>query len=175
MSTMLRGLSGRSTAFKAAGSRRAAPPAAPQQLQRQRAATGVCRGVEASVAAAVTQQAIAYAVVLGAEGAFSYTQTPAGDRGRPQIPLVGAGVAGTAAAIALVKLSGDSPASVAGLAVGLLTSGAMMAVAVKRALDLEYDDGDWPGPKAWPAGMALISFFALSAFWQALFPLVFGK
>jgi hypothetical protein len=33
----------------------------------------------------------------------------------------------------------------------------------------EYDDGDFPGPKAWPAGMALISFFALAAFAQALY------
>lgn len=32
----------------------------------------------------------------------------------------------------------------------------------------EQDDTDWPGPKAWPAGMALISFFALNVFIQAL-------
>lgn len=32
-----------------------------------------------------------------------------------------------------------------------------------------------PGPKAWPAGMSLISFFELSVFWQAIFPLIFGK
>lgn len=38
----------------------------------------------------------------------------------------------------------------------------------RRALDVEYDDGDWPGNKAWPAGMVLVSFFLLAAFMQAL-------
>ena len=32
----------------------------------------------------------------------------------------------------------------------------------------EQDDSDWPGPKAWPATMGLISFFALNVFIQAL-------
>jgi hypothetical protein len=31
------------------------------------------------------------------------------------------------------------------------------------------------GPKAWPATMGLISFFALSVYWQALFPILSGK
>lgn len=45
----------------------------------------------------------------------------------------------------------------------------MFAACVDRVRKLEYSDGDWPGPKAWPSGMALISFFALSVFWQSLF------
>ena len=32
----------------------------------------------------------------------------------------------------------------------------------------EPNEFEWPGPKAWPVGMCLISFFALNAFIQAL-------
>lgn len=80
------------------GARRAlaAPQLAPRAARTSRAAAHVCRSVDASVAAAVTQQALAYAVVLGAEGAFSYANVPEGDKGRPSVPLVGAGIAGTA-------------------------------------------------------------------------------
>ena len=32
----------------------------------------------------------------------------------------------------------------------------------------EDDPKDWPGPKAWPATLALISFFAVNVFGQVL-------
>ncbi len=36
---------------------------------------------------------------------------------------------------------------------------------------MRADNGeDWPGNKAWPAVLALISFFSLAAFAQALLP-----
>jgi hypothetical protein len=53
-------------------------------------------------------------------------------------------------------------------AVGLLGAGASMYVCARRTLDLTYDDAGWPGPKAWPATMGLICFFAASVFAQAL-------
>ncbi|KIY97390.1 hypothetical protein MNEG_10573 [Monoraphidium neglectum] len=174
MPATLQSLGARGTAFKAATSGRASLSSRPQQAQQQRRAP-VCHGLEPSVAAAVTQQAIAYAVTLGAEGAFSYTSVPAGDKGRPQIPLIGAGVAGTAVAVALVKGGGDGPLASAGLILGFAVAGAMLAASAKRAVDLEYTDGDWPGPKVWPATMGLISFFALSVFWQAFFSAAFAK
>ena len=39
--------------------------------------------------------------------------------------------------------------------------------AAMRAADDDDATPDWPGPKAWPGGMCLISFFALCAFIQA--------
>lgn len=54
-----------------------------------------------------------------------------------------------------------------GLVVGLGVSSYMMYYNIKRAVDLKYDDGDWPGPKAWPGTMGLISFFAVTVFLQA--------
>jgi hypothetical protein len=54
-----------------------------------------------------------------------------------------------------------------GLVVGLGVSSYMMYYNIKRAVDLKYDDGDWPGPKAWPGAMGLISFFAVTVFLQA--------
>jgi hypothetical protein len=55
-----------------------------------------------------------------------------------------------------------------GLVVGLGVSSFMMYYNIKRAMDLKYDDGDWPGPRAWPSSMGLISFFAVTVFLQAL-------
>jgi hypothetical protein len=52
--------------------------------------------------------------------------------------------------------------------VGVVSCAALIFINIKRASDLEYTDNDFPGPKAWPAGMTLLSFFALSAFFQAL-------
>lgn len=55
-----------------------------------------------------------------------------------------------------------------GFAVGLVGSGAMMYYTGKRTADTEFDDNSFPGMKAWPAGMCLISFFAFNVFFQAL-------
>jgi hypothetical protein len=44
----------------------------------------------------------------------------------------------------------------------------MMAYCIKRVTETKGDETDWPGPKAWPATMGLISFFALNVFIQAL-------
>jgi hypothetical protein len=55
-----------------------------------------------------------------------------------------------------------------GLVVGAGVAGYMVFYNAVRARDLQYDDRDFPGPKVWPAGMGLISFFALAVFMQAL-------
>lgn len=123
--------------------------------------------LETTVAEAVTQQATAFALVLAAEAAFSRSNVPESDPGAPSVPLVAAGVGGTLAAAALVGNGGGLIPTI-GLVVGLGVSGFMMYVNIQRALNLQYDDGDWPGPKAWPGGMGLISFFAVTVFLQAL-------
>jgi hypothetical protein len=59
----------------------------------------------------------------------------------------------------------QTPAEIA----GLFISGAIMAYYVKRALDVTDKTGsEWPGPKASPAGMALVAFFCLNIFIQGL-------
>jgi hypothetical protein len=60
-------------------------------------------------------------------------------RGPPPLPPV------TPQAVALVSGGGDSPLATAGLAVGLLTSAAMLFVSARRVAELEYNDNDWPG------------------------------
>jgi hypothetical protein len=146
---------------------RAAPaasrPAALPSLRRGRAALAPpTRALSPDAASAVAQQAVAFAIVLAGEAAFSRSQVPASDPGRPAVPVVAGGVAGSVVAAALLKAG-----SGAGIAVGLASSGAMMVASVLRAVRLQTDDDDWPGPKAWPAGMALIAFFALMSFVQA--------
>jgi hypothetical protein len=52
-------------------------------------------------------------------------------------------------AVALVSAGGDSALSLVGLAVGLATSAVMFYICVRRTIDLEYNDGDWPGGFPW--------------------------
>jgi hypothetical protein len=140
--------------------------ARPQPLHHSRRALAPpARAVPAEAAAAVAQQAIAFAAVLAGEAAFSRTQVPASDPGSPSVPVVAGGVAGSVGAALLLKAGAGS----VGVVVGLVSSGAMVAASVLRALRLQAENDDWPGYKAWPLGMALISFFALMSFVQTAF------
>lgn len=57
------------------------------------------------------------------------------------------------------------PTQVAGLAV----STAIFAFYLKRSIDVRDPTGQaWPGPKASPAGMALVAFFCFNIFLQGL-------
>lgn len=58
--------------------------------------------------------------------------------------------------------------STAACVAGGLSAAALLAVFVQRIKATPYDPSDWPGAKAWPAGMTLISFFELAVFTQAL-------
>jgi hypothetical protein len=51
---------------------------------------------------------------------------------------------------------------------GLAASVAMLAYYGLRTKDTPYDPREWPGAKAWPASMVLVSFFMLAAFQQGL-------
>eukprot|EP00775_Hariotina_reticulata_P011014 gene11014-11168_t len=124
--------------------------------------------LEPSVAEAVTQQATAFAIVLAGEALFSRNNIPESDKGRPEVVPVAAGVGAALAASVLVGQGGGGFLPAVGLVLGLVGSGAMVYYNVQRFQNLQYNDGDWPGPKAWPGGMGLISFFAVNVFFQAL-------
>lgn len=124
----------------------------------------ITAGLEPSSVLAVSQQAIAYIAVVGGEAAYTGI-TKEKPQGKPAlIPTV----AGTGAILTAVLLSQIEAVQTVGFAVGLLATGAMMAIYAQRFKDTEYDALDWPGAKSWPAVMCLISFFAFSAFGQAL-------
>jgi hypothetical protein len=73
----------------------------------------------------------------------------------------------TLQAAALVGNGGGLIPSI-GLVVGLVAAGYSMYANIQRARALQYDDGDFPGPRAWPSGMGIISFFAVCVFLQAI-------
>lgn len=66
--------------------------------------------------------------------------------------------------------TGMGPLVTMGLITGFIGSAAMMYYNGIRVADTVDEDiaPDWPGPKAWPATMVLISFFALNVFLQGL-------
>ena len=70
----------------------------------------------------------------------------------------------------LLSLGGDSPSNgttnTVACLLGLSVSIYMFYQYIIRIKDTPYDPNDWPGAKAWPATMALISFFILAAFAQ---------
>ena len=69
---------------------------------------------------------------------------------------------------AAAAASQDGFVCTAGCAVGALAGAAMLSVMIQRALKTPFNPNDFPGAKAWPATMGLISFFSLAVFWQAL-------
>ncbi|DBB11913.1 TPA: hypothetical protein ACH3X3_006053 [Trebouxia sp. C0006] len=104
--------------------------------------------------------------ILG-EAAFTRSQLPDGAKGRPSIiPTVGAAAA-FAATVGLLNAAGPDGAK-AGLALGTLTSLALIVLYAKRAVDTEGDPAAWPGPKAWPASLILVSFFSVNICFGAL-------
>lgn len=102
-------------------------------------------------------------VVLG-EGLYQRALIPATAPGRPALPVVVGGAAAVAAATALLNTGLDTPA----LVLGGVASAGLLAACVQRALAVQGRPGDWPGPQAWPATLALISFFSVNIFFQAL-------
>eukprot|EP00798_Chlamydomonas_sp_ICE-L_P007305 gene7305-422_t len=126
--------------------------------------------VELSVATAITQQALAYVAVLGGEAAYTRTQLEATNKGRPEIVPVAAAAAGTLVGTAIVN-SGIESIAPLGCITGMIAAGAMMYYTATRIQDTTDDEDsipDWPGPKAWPSTMCLISFFQLMVFFQGL-------
>lgn len=123
--------------------------------------------LDGTAATSVIQQGVAFAAVLAAETAYTRTKVPEADPGRPELVPCALGVGSVAGSTALVAL-GSGLLQTVGLATGLASSIALFFYQLKRFRDLEYTDREWPGPKAWPAGMALISFFALNVFLQGL-------
>lgn len=116
---------------------------------------------------AVTQQCGSFIFTILGEAAFTRSQLPEGAKGRPSIiPTVGAAL-GFAVTVGLLNAAGPDGAK-AGLAVGTLTSLFLIALYAKRAVDTEGDPDEWPGPKAWPASLILVSFFSVNICFQAL-------
>ncbi|KAL4444249.1 hypothetical protein ABPG75_011986 [Micractinium tetrahymenae] len=104
--------------------------------------------------------------VLGGEATFTGLTTDASTPGRPTVQRTLLGVAGTLGAVAMVRQDGFLGS--AGCAVGALVGAAMLTTMIQRTQQTPYNPNDWPGAKAWPATMGLISFFSLSVFFQAL-------
>mmetsp|Transcript_21412 Transcript_21412/g.36521 ORF Transcript_21412/g.36521 Transcript_21412/m.36521 type:complete len:170 (-) Transcript_21412:697-1206(-) len=118
--------------------------------------------VEASVGYAITQQAVAYAAVLGIDVFIERNSQVA-----PDIKIVGLGIIGTVAAVYLLN-SGDESQADAAMIVGLVTTLVMTGYHAKRTVDANDEQVDWPGPKILPGTIAVISFFALNAFIQGI-------
>ncbi|PRW51126.1 PTS system fructose-specific EIIABC [Chlorella sorokiniana] len=126
----------------------------------------VAASLDSATVTAVTQQAVAFVAVLGGEAAFTGLTTDASTPGRPTVPATMGGVLGTLLAAVLVQQEGA--VGTAGCVVGALAGAAMLSVMIQRVQKTPYNPEDWPGAKAWPATMGLISFFSLNVFFQAL-------
>eukprot|EP01026_Neomeris_dumetosa_P035955 TRINITY_DN2892_c0_g1_i5.p2 TRINITY_DN2892_c0_g1~~TRINITY_DN2892_c0_g1_i5.p2 ORF type:complete len:159 (-),score=19.60 TRINITY_DN2892_c0_g1_i5:279-755(-) len=114
---------------------------------------------------AVSQQAAAYAAVIAGEGFFNRQQMKESEAGRPSIVAIGAPGAVILVTLLLLQIeSTQTPACILGLAASV----AMLAVYIRRLGVTKGSPEDWPGPKVWPGTMALISFFALNVYFQAL-------
>jgi hypothetical protein len=64
--------------------------------------------------------------------------------------------------------SGADGATQAGLALALVATVAALVQSGRRWSESKGEIEDWPGPKAWPFGSVVSSFFALNAVIQGL-------
>lgn len=114
---------------------------------------------------AATQQGVAFILWTAAETAVALSDsTVTSKEGRPEVvkQAVGAGAVGLATAFLQF-----APLQLPGCILGILSSGVLMSDAVQRVQKVGGDAREFPGPKAWPAGSALIDFFMLNVFFQA--------
>lgn len=83
--------------------------------------------------------------------------------------VLAAGAAGCLVAAVLASTQNEGVIAPA-LALGLVASIAIFAYTLKRTIDTKAtaDETDWPGPKTLPATMALICFFEMCVYIQAI-------
>ncbi|RMZ52578.1 hypothetical protein APUTEX25_003721, partial [Auxenochlorella protothecoides] len=123
--------------------------------------------ISPEAALAVSQQAVIYVAVLGGEAAYNGFSISAGTPGRPSIGWTLVGTAGLTTASSVV-MRVAVPLQTIGSAAGLAISGAVLFYFIKRIQSTPYNDREWPGARAWPATMSLLTFFILAAYAQAL-------
>jgi hypothetical protein len=150
----------------AAGGRAGAAAAPARRPACRPAARRVAAALDGAACFAIAQQSVIFAGVAGAEAAITGLHTPASMPGRPQVAATLAGAGGSVASAALVAQGGA--AAPAGCALGLAAAAFLLFTYVTRARAVPFDQNDFPGQKVWPATMALLAFFALSADFQGL-------
>jgi len=69
---------------------------------------------------------------------------------------------------AAALLSQGPPTALGGCILGVGVSGYLFYQYIERIKSTPYDPNDWPGAKAWPSTMTLITFFILAAYMQGL-------
>lgn len=86
--------------------------------------------------------------------------------GRPGVPQTLVGVGGTIASAVLVS-QGDFLGTI-GCGCGFATSIFLLTYFANRIKETPFNPEDFPGARAWPATMALLSVFSLFAGFQGL-------
>jgi hypothetical protein len=110
------------------------------------------KAIDPQVALAVAQQNLSLALVLGAEGVLNSQRMPSDFIGRPDLPKLAPGIAGCAAAFALINSDNDVVTPI-GLAIGALACLYVIKIEFDRLNETKDDPLDWPGPKVFPGGL----------------------
>eukprot|EP00238_Polyblepharides_amylifera_P004578 CAMPEP_0196580748 /NCGR_PEP_ID=MMETSP1081-20130531/30377_1 /TAXON_ID=36882 /ORGANISM="Pyramimonas amylifera, Strain CCMP720" /LENGTH=126 /DNA_ID=CAMNT_0041900711 /DNA_START=208 /DNA_END=588 /DNA_ORIENTATION=+ len=123
--------------------------------------------IDPAVAIAAGQQEIAFAVLFAGEGIFSYFQGKDGVGGRPSLLLVLPLAIATGVAGKVIGECGDVADTA--LIGAIVLNGLAVALSALRFVQTPEDPLEWPGPKAWPAGITAASVLALLAGLQGVF------
>eukprot|EP00241_Pyramimonas_parkeae_P008164 CAMPEP_0114252472 /NCGR_PEP_ID=MMETSP0058-20121206/15856_1 /TAXON_ID=36894 /ORGANISM="Pyramimonas parkeae, CCMP726" /LENGTH=153 /DNA_ID=CAMNT_0001366411 /DNA_START=98 /DNA_END=559 /DNA_ORIENTATION=- len=132
------------------------------QVRRSTSGVARCQGrltvkavIDPSAALAISQQEVGFALVFSGENVYSYINSKAGTKGRPNLVTALPVAAGTLVAAALLSSGSES-----GLLLALALTTAAQVQSVRRFQETEMNMEDWPGDKAWPALSTLVAFFA---------------
>eukprot|EP00227_Mantoniella_beaufortii_P019630 CAMPEP_0197589268 /NCGR_PEP_ID=MMETSP1326-20131121/10273_1 /TAXON_ID=1155430 /ORGANISM="Genus nov. species nov., Strain RCC2288" /LENGTH=187 /DNA_ID=CAMNT_0043154185 /DNA_START=13 /DNA_END=576 /DNA_ORIENTATION=- len=123
--------------------------------------------VDASIAYAVAQQDLFFAVLVGAECAYQLGSLPSDYPGRPSLPNIVLPCGLLVGSFALIQTDQDI------ITQGGLVLGAVACVIAAKVFldrfDAIKDDGmDWPGPRIYPGSGMILSLFAMLANVEAL-------
>lgn len=127
----------------------------------------VSAGVSQSVALAVSQQEVAYALVLVLESLYTRSNMQEGIPGRPSLPSTMISAVGTLTSAAIIYTANESLAPV-GFGIGFLSVAFSIYNAAKRYNNTIPDPLEWPGPRAWPLSVGVTSLLVFFILFQGL-------
>lgn len=128
--------------------------------------SGVVR-VSPTAALAVSQQEVLFAIVLLAETLYARSNADSDDPARPSLPATLVSCAGLLGSVALIYPANENFAPI-GFGVGFLSTVLVVYSSIQRFKKTKPNPSEWPGPRAWPISVLIVSVLVLFILLQGL-------
>lgn len=123
--------------------------------------------VNPSTALAVSQQETLFAIVLLAETLYARSNAERDDPAKPSLPATLVSCAGLLGSVALIYPANEDTAPI-GFGVGFFATALVIYNAIQRLNKTKPNPSEWPGPRAWPITVLVVSVLVLFILFQGL-------